>query len=385
MTPSWARATVSAMPTLRSSLTAAATAAALLLLPATAGARPPQAALDRVVAAGAPGAIALVDGHATTAGVADVRTGRPLRAGDPVRIGSVTKSFTAVVALQLVGEGRLSLDDSLGERLPGVLPYGDEITLRQLLDHRSGVPEGSVPSALEELFHGDPLPDLDAAGDHRPRPRQAAALAGREGLGVQPHRLRPRRPHDRARPPARARARVERRILRRWARNKRADGLPGAGPRAPRGYSLDLRPEWPDRGHAARDDRLLTSFAWAAATASPPRARRGPLVPRVPRRPAAGTRLLRQALGGSRRRQDRGAAGLGVELRDTRFGTLVGHEGDIARFSVKALLKSERVGRRPSSADFDMEFAAAGSTTRSTRPGTPRRAAFRSPSARGAA
>jgi D-alanyl-D-alanine carboxypeptidase len=55
------------------------------------------------------------------------------------RIGSVTKTFTAAIVLQLVEEGKLRLDDTLGEHLPGVVPRGAEITIRQLLGHRSGL------------------------------------------------------------------------------------------------------------------------------------------------------------------------------------------------------------------------------------------------------
>jgi D-alanyl-D-alanine carboxypeptidase len=55
------------------------------------------------------------------------------------RVGSVTKTFTAAVVLQLVDEGALSLDDTLEEHLPGVVPRGDELTIRQLLNHRSGL------------------------------------------------------------------------------------------------------------------------------------------------------------------------------------------------------------------------------------------------------
>ena len=68
--------------------------------PASEGLRP---AVERVVDAGAPGAVAIGGGRTAAAGVADVRTGPPLRPGARVRIGSITKSFTAVVAFQLVG------------------------------------------------------------------------------------------------------------------------------------------------------------------------------------------------------------------------------------------------------------------------------------------
>jgi D-alanyl-D-alanine carboxypeptidase len=55
------------------------------------------------------------------------------------RVGSVTKTFTAAVVLQLVDEGTLRLDDTLDEYVPGAVPRGDEITIRYLLSHRSGL------------------------------------------------------------------------------------------------------------------------------------------------------------------------------------------------------------------------------------------------------
>ena len=58
------------------------------------------------------------------------------------RIGSITKMFTATVIIQLAEEGVLTLDDPLGLWLPDVadqLPYGDQITLRHLLTHTSGL------------------------------------------------------------------------------------------------------------------------------------------------------------------------------------------------------------------------------------------------------
>jgi D-alanyl-D-alanine carboxypeptidase len=79
---------------------------------------------------GAPGAMARV--------VADRGTGRALTGDDRFRVGSVTKTFTAVVLLQLVDEGRLKLDDPVDRHLPGLLP-DDRITVRHVLSHRSGL------------------------------------------------------------------------------------------------------------------------------------------------------------------------------------------------------------------------------------------------------
>jgi D-alanyl-D-alanine carboxypeptidase len=55
------------------------------------------------------------------------------------RIGSVTKTFTATIVLQLAAERRLRLSDTLERHLPGVVPDGTKITIRQLLNHRSGL------------------------------------------------------------------------------------------------------------------------------------------------------------------------------------------------------------------------------------------------------
>ncbi|MGK5630451.1 serine hydrolase domain-containing protein [Streptomyces sp. URMC 123] len=77
------------------------------------------------------------------AGVTDIRTGRPRRPAEHIRIGSLTKTFVATVVLQLQAEGRLDLDDTLESRLPGLVRGhghdGSRITVRQILNHTSGI------------------------------------------------------------------------------------------------------------------------------------------------------------------------------------------------------------------------------------------------------
>ncbi len=73
------------------------------------------------------------------AGTADLSTGTPVNPDGLFRIGSVTKTFVSTVVLQLVAEGRLRLDDPVEKLLPGAVPNGRNITLRQLLDHTSGL------------------------------------------------------------------------------------------------------------------------------------------------------------------------------------------------------------------------------------------------------
>ncbi|MFF9620245.1 serine hydrolase domain-containing protein [Streptomyces griseosporeus] len=104
-------------------------------------------ALRAAVRAGVPGVTAqAVDGRTTwsaTEGVGDVRRGTPRSAADRYRVGSITKTFVATVLLQLEAEGRLSLDDTVEEWLPGVVRGhghdGRRITVRQLLNHTSGI------------------------------------------------------------------------------------------------------------------------------------------------------------------------------------------------------------------------------------------------------
>ncbi|MFF5471124.1 serine hydrolase domain-containing protein [Streptomyces achromogenes] len=114
-------------------------AAAALPAPNTAGLA---AVLRSVVAQGAPGALARIDDHGrthrVTRGVADRVTGRAISTRDRFRIGSVTKTFTTVVLLQLADEHRLALDAPVNRYLPGLLP-DDRITVRHLLSHRSGL------------------------------------------------------------------------------------------------------------------------------------------------------------------------------------------------------------------------------------------------------
>ncbi|WP_250291750.1 serine hydrolase domain-containing protein [Frankia sp. CiP1_Cm_nod1] len=95
------------------------------------------------IAAGVPGAVVRVQDHRgirqAAAGVADLATGAPLRPQARVRVGSITKTFVATVVLQLVGEGRLTLDRPVERWLPGLLRNGNKITVRQLLNHTSGL------------------------------------------------------------------------------------------------------------------------------------------------------------------------------------------------------------------------------------------------------
>jgi D-alanyl-D-alanine carboxypeptidase len=148
----WARTAVSALP-VYGALLAVVMVACLATAPvavASASAAAPRdddaalrAALEAVVDAGATGAIGLVDDSvdvsAMAVGVARLNPPRPLRVSDQVRAGSITKTVIGTIALQLVGEGRLRLDDTVERWLPGMVPNGAAITIRMLLNHTSGI------------------------------------------------------------------------------------------------------------------------------------------------------------------------------------------------------------------------------------------------------
>ncbi|WP_246088173.1 serine hydrolase domain-containing protein [Nocardioides albertanoniae] len=138
-----------------------------------------QRRLDDVVPAGAIGALAEVRTDRGvwrgTSGVAEIGTSREVPVRGSFRAGSVMKSFLATVVLQLVGEGRLRLDDSIERWLPGVVPGGDRITLRQLLAHTSGLydvvrtlPLPPDPRFVENRWHTWSATDLIERGLAQP-------------------------------------------------------------------------------------------------------------------------------------------------------------------------------------------------------------------------
>ena len=144
-------------------MAAAAIAASAMATPTTATnieAAGLQKDVDALVAAGAPGVILLVrDGNRTvrfSAGLGNVARKTPMRANDHFKIASLTKSYTAAVVLQLVGEGKLGLDDSVEQRLPGLVPNGNKITIRRLLNHTSGLADFEVnPRYLKPYLSGN--------------------------------------------------------------------------------------------------------------------------------------------------------------------------------------------------------------------------------------
>ncbi len=141
-----------------------------------------QRALDQVVAAGVPGAVVLAQrGNHTTllaSGYGNLKQKTQTRTSDRFRVGSVTKTFVATVVLQLVEAGKLRLDDTVERRLPGVIPNGKSITVRQLLNMTSGLfdylndGDTTVDDKLlagELTYRWSPLELIGISNKHKPR------------------------------------------------------------------------------------------------------------------------------------------------------------------------------------------------------------------------
>ncbi|MFE3638693.1 serine hydrolase domain-containing protein [Streptomyces sp. NPDC059168] len=166
----------------RSWMSASVVIAAVLALPAQAQAvadddhASTRASLGALQAISGPGAgLYAGDGAGSwslSVGTSDIFANRPVQPTDHYRIGSQTKTFTAAAVLQLVDEGEIDLDTAIERYLPGVVDGngydGNTITVRQLLQHTSGIPTS------------DPHPQASADGTYT-----LAALV-RDGLSHSP-------------------------------------------------------------------------------------------------------------------------------------------------------------------------------------------------------
>lgn len=142
----------------------AVVALALTLVAPAHGAAPKRLNLGQLartlVKSGAPGAIVYVRTPTATragvAGYADRGAHVSMRAADRYRIASLTKAFVAVLVLQLESEGKLDIDDPVDKYLPGVVPNGAAISLRELLDHTSGLYDYSEDDAYSQAVFDNP-------------------------------------------------------------------------------------------------------------------------------------------------------------------------------------------------------------------------------------
>lgn len=128
-------------------------------LPATLVAALEAAAHTGFEQAAAPGAVVAVrtrEGTWTKSyGLADPDRKTPMKAGVHTRIGSITKTFTGTLIMQLAERQLLSIDDPIGEYVDGV-PNGDRITLRQLANMTSGVASYTRSESFTKRYFAKP-------------------------------------------------------------------------------------------------------------------------------------------------------------------------------------------------------------------------------------
>ncbi|WP_327064435.1 serine hydrolase domain-containing protein [Kitasatospora sp. NBC_01302] len=143
-----------------------------------------QAGAQEGVADGYPGVIGLVRQGDTTqyveAGTGNLATNAPADPKAQFRIGSNTKAFTSTVLLQLEAEHRLSLDDTVAKWLPGAVDAngydGTKITIRELLNHTSGLPDYAGTAGVA----GPYVLDLNPNQAFAPQSLVDIALASRQ-------------------------------------------------------------------------------------------------------------------------------------------------------------------------------------------------------------
>ncbi|MER6117654.1 serine hydrolase domain-containing protein [Streptomyces sp. NPDC001743] len=171
-----------ASPALAATAVSSATGPAAPAPPAVgaADAKALRAAISGLPKSDATAALVRVSGAAGvwrgSAGIHDLTSGRAADPAGRFRAGSVTKVFTAAVVLQLAGEGRVGLDSPARRYLPDLIPaaYG-QVTVRQLLDHTSGIPsvDPGNGDTLEDWYAHrfdltDPADVVREATAHRP-------------------------------------------------------------------------------------------------------------------------------------------------------------------------------------------------------------------------
>jgi D-alanyl-D-alanine carboxypeptidase len=322
-----------------SAASAAGPAAAPAQGPFPGGARLQQA-LNTLVAmpSGPPGVIVIVQHGARRAvyqaGTASLAHPRRLATTDHERLASFSKAFNGAVALSLVSRGRLRLSDTIGKWLPGLPRAWHRVTLAEMLQHRSGLPDYTSSAALARRIQRAPRGFIP--------PRQLLRYVWREPLQFRPGSRYKYDNSDNTAVALMARAaagRSYRALLRRLvyrAAGLRQTSLP-AGFRLPRPYlhGYALAP-----GHPAGDvsEVLSASSAWAAGgmistPADTSRFIRAYLEPRFFTRAVQAAQL--QFVPGSSDPAGPGinAAGLGIFRYRTRCGTVYGHTGNFLGYT----------------------------------------------------
>lgn len=301
-----------------------------------------QPIVDRLVAADYPAAVASLtspsgDADEASAGVADLETRDAVPEDGEVRIGSATKTFTAVVALQLAEEGLLDLDAPIEQYLPGVIRGegvdASAISARQLLQHTSGLPEygdlvAADPFAVRDSYRS-PRDMVDFAlqrpADFAPGERHQYSNTGYLVLGLLIERLSERplaeQIHDRIIEPL----------------ELEHTYLPVPGEREirgdhPNGYHVDGEGELRDLSSTE------VSWAWAAGGMVSTPSELNLFMQAVVAGELLEPAMLDQMLTGIPTGEELlpgSEYGLGIESMELSCGTAWGHSGDIPGFQTR--------------------------------------------------
>ncbi|MDO1560478.1 serine hydrolase domain-containing protein [Brevundimonas sp. 2R-24] len=128
-----------------------------------------------------PGRIEVTGGSGGTSvtayGYADIEAGAPVTPETVFRLSSLTKSFTAVAVLTLVQDGRLGLDDTIGQLLPDTLPAWRDITVEQLLNQTSGLSGDMTPILRDITRDWTPVQMIQALAGIPPQAPPGQAFA----------------------------------------------------------------------------------------------------------------------------------------------------------------------------------------------------------------
>lgn len=96
--------------------------------------------------------------HEAGYGLANLAAGTPITPSHIFHLASVGKQFTAWSVLMLRDQGKLNLDDPVGEYLPELAHFGDGVTIRRLLNHTSGMPDAYSGKLIDALMERSALP-----------------------------------------------------------------------------------------------------------------------------------------------------------------------------------------------------------------------------------
>ena len=134
------------------------------------------AVINGLVDANQPGCSAAVeiDGSivwAAARGLANLATGEKITTQTRFDIASISKQFTATAILQLEREGKLSLNDTIAQYVPGLPAWGKTITLSALMHHTSRIPDFWVPLSHVGIGFSSPASQADVVAAIRRLPR----------------------------------------------------------------------------------------------------------------------------------------------------------------------------------------------------------------------